>query len=129
MDLRPGGEARIETGRAEQVEADERLWEEAVPEMKGEVAVGRAEAGDEMVLEGADGPLGGVPTVKVGRGELEVDFRFRHKGLQCRGRFIVEPLESRFEATGSEKGVGAGVPYARSNSLCFIFIFPKLECK
>ena len=71
-------EARVDAGAAEEVEGDERLGEEFVPEGEGEVGVGAAEAGDKVVFEGADGAFGGVVAVDVWRSQLEVDvFRCR----------------------------------------------------
>jgi hypothetical protein len=74
--------------------------------MEGEVLVGGAESGDEVVFEGADSTFGGVSSVDVGRDELEVDLLLGHVGFEGGGGFVVESLELRFEATGAEEGVG-----------------------
>jgi hypothetical protein len=74
--------------------------------MEGEVLVGGAEAGDEVVFECADCTFGGVSSVDVGRDELEVDLLVRHVGFEGGGGFVVESLELRFEASGAEEGVG-----------------------
>ena len=41
------------------------MWQEFVPEMKGERSVGGAEAGDEVVLECADGTFGCIASMAV----------------------------------------------------------------
>ena len=84
-----GGEERIDAGGAEEVEADECLWETSVPEVEGEGFVGAAETGDEMVFEGSDGSLSGVAAVDVWRGELEVDVLAVHVLLEGCGGFVV----------------------------------------
>ena len=44
------------------------MWEEAVPEVEGEIAVSAAEASNEMVFEGAYGAFGGIAAVYMWRG-------------------------------------------------------------
>lgn len=67
-----------------------------------------AHAGDEVVLECADCPFGGVATVKVRRCKLEVDFFFFHEGLEGNGGFVVDSLECGLQPTGGEQSVGLG---------------------
>ena len=81
VDLGVGGEAWVDAGAAEQVEGDEGLWEESIPEIEREIGVGAAEAGDEVVLKGTDGPFGGITAMNVRRGELEIDFLGVHELL------------------------------------------------
>jgi hypothetical protein len=49
------------------------LGEETIPQVEGEVFVNAAKAGDEVVLESADGTFGSIAAVHARRGELEVN--------------------------------------------------------
>ena len=53
------------------------MWDEAVPEMQGEVGVAATEAGNEVILVGLDGALYGVGKMKVWRNKLE-----RYAGIE-----------------------------------------------
>ena len=66
--------------------------------MEGEVFVGAAQAGDEMVLEGSNGTLSGIALVYVGQDQLEVDVFRSHVFLQGLGGLIVQSLELRAQA-------------------------------
>ena len=46
------------------------MWDEAVPEIQGEVGVATTEAGEKLILVGLDGAFGGVGAMKVRRNEL-----------------------------------------------------------
>ena len=88
--------------------------------MERKVAVGRAEACDEVVLERSDRAFGGVATMNVWRNKLEVDVLAFHVGLEGRGSFVVETLELRFEAAGGEECVGSFV-CGEDFGACFVF--------
>jgi hypothetical protein len=60
-----------------------------------------------VILERTDGAFGGVATVEMGRGQLEIDLVGRHEGLESRRRLVVQTLELWLEATLGEEGVGA----------------------
>jgi hypothetical protein len=81
VDLGVGGQEGVDAGLAEQIEGDEGLREETVPEVEREVAVGAAKAGDEVIFKRADGTFGGVATVDVGRSKLEVNLFTVHELL------------------------------------------------
>ena len=49
------------------------MWDEAVPEMQGEVGVAATEAGDEVILLSSDCKFCGVGAMKVWGHELELD--------------------------------------------------------
>ena len=51
------------------------MWDEAVPEMQGEVGVAATEAGDEVILVSLDCAFCGVGAMKVWGNELELDTR------------------------------------------------------
>jgi hypothetical protein len=68
-----GGQLGIDAGATEKIEGNEGLWEESVPKMKGEIRVCGTEASNEVVLESAYGPFGGITTVQMGGCELKVD--------------------------------------------------------
>ena len=70
--------------------------------MDGEVFVGAAEACYEMILEGLDCTLCGVTPMDVWRDELEVYALGADGAFEGLGGFIVELLESGFEATFDE---------------------------
>ena len=71
--------------------------------MEGEVGVGGAKPGDEVVLKGADGAFGGVAAVDPGRSKLEVDALLGHVGLKDGGGFVVKFLELGAKAVGTEE--------------------------
>jgi hypothetical protein len=74
VELGVGQELWIKVGALKKIDGDESLWKKAVPEVNGEVFVGTSEAGDGMIIcERANGALGGIATMEVGRYELEVD--------------------------------------------------------
>ena len=58
-----GGLGWIDAGCPDEVERDDCLLGELVPQLEGPVAVGRAEATDEVVLERLDGPSGRIDAV------------------------------------------------------------------
>ena len=62
----------IEAGGMEEVECEGSVWDEAVPEMQGEVGVADTEAGNEVILVCLDGSFCGVGVMKVWRNELEL---------------------------------------------------------
>lgn len=105
-DLGPSGQFWVETGATKEVEAQETLGEKLIPEMKREIGVGAAEAGNEVVLEGPDGAFCGIAAVDAGGYELEVYVLFAHVVLQDGGGFVVKALEARAQAGGNEDGKG-----------------------
>jgi hypothetical protein len=105
VELGPGRQVGVEAGAAQEVESEECLGDKSIPEMKREVFVDTAEAGDEVVLEGADGTLGGVAAVDARRGKLEVDVLGTEELLEGLGAFVVKALEEGLEAGGTEAGV------------------------
>ena len=70
--------------------------------MEGEVSIGNAEAADEMVFKGLDGPFGGVNPVVVGFDDLEgAPFVAEEVGNWCAG-LIVGHVEERAISAGCE---------------------------
>ena len=63
----------VETGRADEVECQGGMCDEAVPEMKREVWVAAAQAGDEVILVSFDCSFCGVGTMQVWGHELKLD--------------------------------------------------------
>jgi len=109
VELGLGGETGVDAGAAEEVEGDERLGKEAVPQVEGEVGVSGTEAGDEMIFERADGAFGGIAAVEVRGDQLVVDLVFLEELLEGGGSLIVESLELGAEAAGGEESVDAFV--------------------
>ena len=71
--------------------SEESLWEEAVPQVERRVvAICAAQAGNEMVLERADGALSSITAMKVRWCQLEVNTLQQHKLLEGSGGFIVQ---------------------------------------
>jgi hypothetical protein len=74
------------------------LVDEAIPEVEAKVLVDAAEAGDKMLLHGANGTFGGIVAVDSGGHQLELD-RFgmeeRFEGFRT---FVVESVELGSEA-------------------------------
>jgi hypothetical protein len=64
------------------VDADEGLWEKAVPQIEWEVEADAVEACNEVGFEGSDGPFGGVTAIEVRRGESEIDVFGVHELLR-----------------------------------------------
>ena len=62
-------------GREEEVECQGGMWDEAVPDMQGEVWVAAAQDGDEVILVSLDCTSCGVGAMKVWGNELELDTR------------------------------------------------------
>jgi hypothetical protein len=60
-----GREARVDSGAAQEVQSEERLWEEAIPEVERVIAVGAAKACDEMIFERPDGAFSGIAAMKM----------------------------------------------------------------
>ena len=63
----------VETGRAEEVECQVGMWDEAVPEMQREVWVAAAQDGDEVILVSLDFSFCGVGAMQVWGHELKLD--------------------------------------------------------
>jgi hypothetical protein len=61
--------------------------------MHGEIGVGTAETGNEMVFEGSDGPFCCIATVDARGNKLEVNGFFVEFLLQSVGAFIVKFVE------------------------------------
>lgn len=71
--------------------------------MEGELGVHTAEASNQVILEGPDGPFSGVAPVNSRGDKLVVNFNIGHVGLENVGALIVQALETR-----SEAGLGEG---------------------
>ena len=65
------------------------MWDEAVPEMQGEVGVAATEAGDEVILVSLDCAFCGVGAMKVWGNESEHDSGLAQKSFEAAGAFIV----------------------------------------
>jgi hypothetical protein len=72
-----------------------------------------------VFLEGTDGALGGVATVGVGGGELEVNAVGAEEGLlELVGGFVVEALVSGWKTFGGEFGVDGLVASEERGASC-----------
>ena len=93
------------------------MWDEAVPDMQGEVRVAAAQARYEVIFVILDCTHFSVGAVKVWGNELELDTGFAQKRFQAAGAFIVQHL-----VMGGEDVVGeVGVEDARrSDELSFV---------
>ena len=67
------GQLWVDSGHSQQVEGKCGLWDQAVPEVEREVCVDAGHAGDEVVLEGADGAFCGVAAVHLWWCQLVLD--------------------------------------------------------
>ena len=61
-----GGKVGVDVRGSEEIQGEEGLRQETVPEMEGKVGVCTAESGNEMILEGADGAFGRVASMDMG---------------------------------------------------------------
>ena len=59
--------------RVEEVECQDGIWDEAVPDMQGEVWVAAAQSGDEVILVSFNCTFCGVGAMKVWGHKLELD--------------------------------------------------------
>jgi len=92
-DLSIGGELGVDPGSAEEVQGDEALGEQPIPQVEREVGGQAAEASNQMIFEGADGPFGRVPAVDARWYQLVLDANGRHVSFEYVRAFVVEPLE------------------------------------
>ena len=94
-----------------------------IPKVHREHVFVASYACDEVLLEGADGFLGMVGAVAMGRDKLEVFIGFGHEFLEPGGAFIVKDVQGRIEAAQTELFVKAGVT---AHEFCFAAIFHDL---
>jgi hypothetical protein len=73
VELGIGGELGVDAGAAEEVESQQGLGQEAIPQVNGKFFVDATEPCNEVILEHADGPFRGVVTMDARRNKLEVD--------------------------------------------------------
>ncbi len=101
-----GGELRVETRTAHQVQREFGLGEKLVPQVEWKVLVDAAQAGDEMIFERADGTFRSVASMKAGRDKLEINVGCAEKAFQSSGAFVVQAME-----LGAQAGVGQTCVY------------------
>ncbi len=75
--------------------------------MQRKVAIGAAEARNEMVFESADGAFGGICAMDARRNELEIHMLFAQKLFERSRAFVVQFLELRAE-TGVDETIVNG---------------------
>ena len=93
------------------------MWDEAVPEMQGEVGFVAAKAGDEVIFVSLDCALCSVGAMNLWGNKLELEAGIAQKRFEAAGAFIVHNL-----VLGSEAAVGeVGVEDARG-SYDFTFV-------
>ena len=92
------------TRAAKKIQREHGLREKFVPELEWKIGVGAAEAGDEMVLESANGALGGVAAMDAWGHELESDGLVAHVLLEEDGGFVVEAIELGAKTSSDEDG-------------------------
>jgi len=66
MELCPCQQAGVDAGAMKKVESQFSLQEEMVPKVDREVFVGAAQASNQVILVGADGPLSSIAVVQEG---------------------------------------------------------------
>ena len=81
------------------------MWDEAVPDMQGEVWVTAAQACDEVILVILDCTFCGIGAMKVWGHELELDTSLAYTRFEAAGAFIVQNLVLGGEASVGEVGV------------------------
>ena len=70
--------------------------------MNGKVLVHTAQAGDEVILERADGAFGSIATMDVGWSKLEVNIFLNKEVLEGVGAFIVKTMETRAQSGSTQ---------------------------
>ena len=93
VELRLSGQLGVEPRAAKQIESEESLRQELVPEMHGKILVETAEAGNEVIFERPNGPFGGVASMDTRRNKLKIHLLLRHEFFQGGRAFIVEALQ------------------------------------
>ena len=73
-----GREGWIASGGAEEVEGDEHLWQELVPEVEVEEGIGAIDARNHVIFEGAYCPFTCVASMASYGGELEINALVMH---------------------------------------------------
>ena len=79
-------------GAPEEIEGEEGLGKEFVPECHGKLWVRAAQYRYKVILEDADGPLGGVAAVDMGGDELVLYFLVVEVVYQCLVALVVQLL-------------------------------------
>jgi hypothetical protein len=89
IDLGPSRKPGVDAGAPEQVEGEEALWEEPVPEMEWESGGKAAKSGNEVVLECPDGSFCSILAVDAGWDQLVVNSNVGHVAFEDGRAFIV----------------------------------------
>ena len=77
--------------------------------MEGKVWVRSAQARDEVILEGPDGPFRSISPVDTGGGKLEIHILVVHELFEDGGGFVVESLEFGAKTCSGEDSMGTFV--------------------
>ena len=88
-----GRERRVNTGRAEEIQSQASLREEAIPFGERKGGIDGAEDRDEMGFKGPDRTFCGVRTMLFGRQALKGDLIFEKGIFQILGAFIVKDMQ------------------------------------
>ena len=78
--------------------------------MQGKVFVDAAEAGNEVVLKGANGTFGSIAVMNAGWCKLEVNVLITKVLFEGLGAFVVQALQAWAEASGKQGIVEMLVP-------------------
>jgi hypothetical protein len=79
-----------------------------VPQLEGEVCIGRAETTDEVVFERLDGAFGGICAMIVGFDKLDLSIAGFHEGLDCGRCLVVSNGKGGFETMRVEAVIDRG---------------------
>ena len=120
VDLGPGGQLGVDLGTSHEVERQRCLVDEAIPQVKREVAVCAAQSCDEMIFEGLDGAFGGIGTMDAGENLLEIDPLVDHIFSECFRALVVKALELRPQA-GFDKHVVDMFVCGKDGAGCFVW--------
>jgi hypothetical protein len=103
VELVPGGNQRGAPGGAKQVEGHLGVRDKLIPGGQGKGGVAGAQSGDEMVLPGADGPLGTVGSMSAWRNVLRGNAELGVEGGESTRRLVVQTQEGGLETAGCEE--------------------------
>jgi hypothetical protein len=92
-----GREPGVQAQLSEKIQGQQGLWNEPTPEVHGPILVSGAEAGNEVVLECADGAFGGVASVIVWGDKLVLNALLRHELFEAARGFVIQALQLGFE--------------------------------
>jgi hypothetical protein len=102
MDVGIGGELRMKTACAKQVQSLQGLGQEFVPKVHWEIWGSETEPCNEMIFKCADGPCGSIAAVDMGRRKLCGNVLVGHIPEEGMGGLVVHALKLGLKTPGEK---------------------------